>query len=278
MKQILSKLIPLDGTINTRDLGGYVTEDKRKVKYKKIVRTDALHQLSEKDISFLLDEYHPSFDIDLRSPREALSRPDKKIPGCLYISCPISEDLNNRAIAKHVDYQIDDKSLSGIISYIYQLDENGDISTAMESVYEEFVLTEFGQKHYSLFFKTLLKNEIGSVLFHCADGKDRAGIASALFLSVLGVPFSDVLNDYLMTNIYTKNKAEHREKQLREIYHVKDEVLISSVKAIAGVRDNWLKAAFKAIETHYQSLENYFHKALNFSAEEIIKLKDIYLE
>ena len=278
MESTLSKRIPLSGTINTRDLGGYKTVDGKTVKYKKILRTDALYRLSEEDIAYLVDNYHPSFDIDLRSPREASSRPDKKIPSCEYIPCPIAEDLNNRTEAEHLDYHIDDKSLSGIISYIYQLSPIGDISIAMESVYEEFVLSEFGQKHYSLFFKTLLRNKKGSVFFHCADGKDRAGIASALFLSILGVPFSDVLSDYLMTNIFTKKKAEEREKLLRETYQVKDEILISSVKAIAGVRDNWLRAAFKAIKTNYQSLNNYFNEALHFSSEEIIQLKDIYLE
>ena len=274
----LSERIPLEGTINTRDLGGYKTTDGRHIKYRKIIRTDALYDLTDNDINFLINNYHPTFDIDLRSPREYLSRPDRPIPNCQYVHCPITQDLNTKKESPHPDYHIDNPRLNGIIGYIYQLNEDGDISIAMEDVYQEFVLSPFGQKHYSLFFKTLLLNKDGTVFFHCADGKDRAGIAAALFLSILGVQFKDVLSDYLMTNIYTKEKADAREKELREIYHVKNETLIASVKAIAGVRENWLKAAFTAIKTKYHSLKNFFNTALNFSSKEIEKLKDIYLE
>ncbi|MCR4698124.1 MAG: tyrosine-protein phosphatase, partial [Bacilli bacterium] len=34
----LGKRIPLEGTINTRDLGGYITKDGRKVKYRRLIR------------------------------------------------------------------------------------------------------------------------------------------------------------------------------------------------------------------------------------------------
>jgi protein-tyrosine phosphatase len=39
--------------------------------------------------------------------------------------------------------------------------------------------------------------------FNCSAGKDRTGMASALILSVLGVPRETVLADYALTQVYT---------------------------------------------------------------------------
>ena len=51
--QELGKRIVLDGTINTRSLGGYETKDGRKIKERRIYRSDALVRISEKDKLFL---------------------------------------------------------------------------------------------------------------------------------------------------------------------------------------------------------------------------------
>ena len=39
-------------------------------------------------------------------------------------------------------------------------------------------------------------------VFHCLWGKDRTGIAAALLLTALGVPQSDVVDDYMLTETF----------------------------------------------------------------------------
>jgi protein-tyrosine phosphatase len=56
--------------------------------------------------------------------------------------------------------------------------------------------------HYTDMFVRLVANE-GPLAFNCSAGKDRTGMASALILSVLGVPRDTVLQDYALTEIYT---------------------------------------------------------------------------
>ena len=52
------------------------------------------------------------------------------------------------------------------------------------------------------FFRILLKTDPGrgAVLWHCVDGKDRAGLATMFLLSALGADKQTILEDYLMSN------------------------------------------------------------------------------
>ena len=66
----LSKRINLEGTINTRDLGGYEGFEGKHIVFNRLIRTDSLSQLTKNDINFLVDNYNPKWDIDLRSEDE----------------------------------------------------------------------------------------------------------------------------------------------------------------------------------------------------------------
>ena len=44
--------------------------------------------------------------------------------------------------------------------------------------------------------------EFGPAVYHCAGGKDRTGIISALLLGLAGVDRETILDDYTMTSIF----------------------------------------------------------------------------
>jgi len=50
-----SRLVPLSGTTNFRDLGGYVGHNGRSVQWRKLFRSDHLGALTSKDILLLSD-------------------------------------------------------------------------------------------------------------------------------------------------------------------------------------------------------------------------------
>ena len=52
------------------------------------------------------------------------------------------------------------------------------------------------------------------LLFHCAAGKDRTGVAAALLLGLLGVPDETILDDYELT---TAHSPPHRLAALRPV-------------------------------------------------------------
>ncbi len=60
-------------------------------------------------------------------------------------------------------------------------------------VYERML--RMGQAAYLTLFETIAETE-GGLLFHCAAGKDRTGVAAALMLSLVGVADEVIVEDY----------------------------------------------------------------------------------
>lgn len=275
--QELGKRIPLEGTINTRDLGGYETRDGHTIKYKRIIRTDYLGHLSDEDVRFITENLQARYEVDMRGFDEIKRNPNREVPGLTLLHMPIQEDLNKGYdLNPHTHYEIEDKAIRGTVDYIFRMDFNGDLTYAFERVYRDF-LKPFGCHHYEEFLRLCIKNKEGSILFHCADGKDRSGLAAALLLTCLGVDRETVIQDYLKTNENTKKKAEYRENYLRNTCHIEDDTVINSIKMIAGVRRNWLEAAFDEMEKQSGSVENFIHEKLHLSDEDLQALRDNYL-
>ena len=67
--------LALEGTYNTRDIGGYATGDDRQTRWGVYLRSDSLHQLSEDDRQ-RLREYGLRTVVDLRRNREMHQEPN----------------------------------------------------------------------------------------------------------------------------------------------------------------------------------------------------------
>ena len=271
--------IPLQGTINTRDLGGYTTKDGRKIKYKRLIRTDYLGNITPADIQYIQEELHPVYEVDMRCEDEIHAAPNKEIPGVTLLNYPIQEAHKKEKLVetKGPHFNIKDKGIRSTVEYLFRMDVNGDLTYAFEKVYRNMVLP-YGQKNYEAFLRLCQKNKEGCILFHCADGKDRSGLAAALLLLMLGVDKETVIEDYLKSNENTKVKGERREKYLREEAHIEDENIINSIKMVAGVRRNWIEAAFDEMTKIAGSVEAFIKNNLHFSDEDIKELQDNYLE
>lgn len=68
--------LPLKGTVNSRDLGGYETTDGRRLKRGKIFRSDHLARLTDGDIAFL-QRLKIQCVCDFRTSAEVRKRPDR---------------------------------------------------------------------------------------------------------------------------------------------------------------------------------------------------------
>lgn len=273
----LGERYPLEGTLNTRDLGGYKTIDGHHVKWHRLIRTDALTRITPNDISFLKNELGARYDVDLRGENERKNQPEIKIPDCTYVILPVQDDLNKSLpMHPHEPFIIGRPDVQGTVDFLFRVNPDGDVTKAFEKNYETF-LAPYGQRAYARFMRLCLLNKEGSVLFHCSDGKDRAGVGAALLLSALGVDRETIYQDYLKTNEYTLKKAQEREKYLREECHIENETVIRSIVTIAGVRRNWLEAVFRLIDNE-GGIEKYLNDHLDFSKEDIEELKKNYLE
>ncbi|WP_315773346.1 tyrosine-protein phosphatase [Rhodococcoides kroppenstedtii] len=89
----------------------------------------------------------------------------------------------------------------------------------------------------------------GTVLVHCAAGKDRAGWTVATVLRAAGVTDSDILADYLRSNDAVSALRDHVLSHGVPPEHIADDLL--------GVREEYLRAGLDAVDAAHGSFDNY---------------------
>lgn len=160
----------LSQTLNTRDLGGYVTGDRRTTAYGVFTRSDKLRELDREDTK-LLHHYNVTTIIDLRN--------DVEIADCPRALCN-DNSFDYHHCKMFGDGRLPDTPEEVAESYFKMADEKQSVKAIME---------------------VLLKAK-GCVLFHCSAGKDRTGVLSALLLLLAKVPQTDIVADYIATQAY----------------------------------------------------------------------------
>lgn len=263
--------IPLDGIFNTRDLGGMESSDGRKILPGRLIRSGELFNLSEKDKDVLVDSYSLKKVVDFRTGAERREKPDPVLRGVEYIWAPI---MSEETMGITHDEESDRDVIAELFKYLQE--KQITITDYMTGIYKILLSTDQAQREYSRFFKELISNKDGSVLWHCSAGKDRVGIGTALLLSALGIPRDLIIKDYMMTNTFTNDEYESTVKALKA--HNAPEAVLTGIEAVFRVSENYMYASLKYIADNYGSAVNYIKGALGITEDEIKKLKNMYLE
>ena len=250
------RLLPMDGAHNTSELGGYKTTDGKSVKWGMLFRSDKLSDISGTDQEYLQNLGIKKI-IDFRSEEEKTEDPDIIPSGISYVEMPISVDGAMRSKIEAVLKGETDKEVKSFL-----IDANREFVTSYTDVYENFL-------------RGLIDDD-APTLFHCTAGKDRAGFAAAISLIALGVSREDVIEDYMKTNAFTKDRIEEILGQIKlmSLYQTDTEIL----RPLIGVERVYIETAFKTAEEKYGSLENFIRDGLNISDEDIQKLRNKFLE
>jgi protein-tyrosine phosphatase len=253
--------LPLQGAPNFRDLGGYTTADGRVVRWGKLYRTDALNELTDDDQRYL-ERLGIQRIVDFRIPDEAGEARDK-LPDSLrghYVNMPVGFNDGNYAefIRKIMSGDTQGLNLQGAL-------EQGNIKFVRE---------------FTPVFRDWLHGLVGTAdgaqVFHCTAGKDRTGLASALFLLALGVPEDQVMQDYLASNVYLKDKNEKSLWKMRIFSFGRADT--EGVKPMMEVRRSYLQAAFDTMRQDYGSIDNYLRDGLGVDDAFREQLRARYLE
>lgn len=255
---------------NARDLGGYKTIDGRTVKTGLLIRSGRLSNASKEDIHILKDLYHLNAVVDFRIIRERIDSPDVKIDGVTYYTLPLVDDKSPMVGGVHKRSANNQNPLSYFIDVIKQGHGKSDM-------YVKLFKSERFQKGMTSFFQILLNSDgEHSILWHCAAGKDRAGSAAALTLLALGVDKETVLTDFDLSNIAYNEWIQKRLTQVSRI--TRDPEILTVVRSLSGVNADYMRNAIDATILDYGSIENYLEVCMNVTKEDIVKLKDMYLE
>ncbi|MFG1697582.1 tyrosine-protein phosphatase [Nonomuraea sp. NPDC049309] len=165
---------------NFRDVGGYRAAGGRAVKWRRLYRADSLGWLAGDD----LDAYRAlgvRSVIDLRHPFEVEKAgrvPESECP--LYLNLPIEGrrwDLTPYTEEVGVPRYLADRYLE---------------------------ITEDGVANLRAALETIAQADNAPVVVHCAAGKDRTGVLTALVLSLVGVHDDDIVADYALTGLATE--------------------------------------------------------------------------
>lgn len=170
MQEPDSRLVRLDGCFNFRDLGGYATRDGRRVRWRRLYRSDALHHLSDADLRHVRDDLGVRTIVDLRSSAERSGE-----SASLLAAPPVQ--------VHHVP--LFDRERSGSTP-----------SLPLAEIY--LMLLRFAREPIANAVRVLASSS-DPALFHCAAGKDRTGIVAAVLLGALGVRDEDIVEDYATT-------------------------------------------------------------------------------
>jgi protein-tyrosine phosphatase len=242
-------VVPLEGGSNFRDLGGHRTADGRTVRRGHVYRSAHLGGLTDADRSSL-GRLGVKTIVDLRGRNEAAETPH------------LIDGLACRVVGAHIEPQLGEKIRDAVA----------------DGTASPFLVMGFLTDHYREYprrcapgfrtlFATLSDGQHRPLVFHCTAGKDRTGFASALLLSLLGVHWDDVMEDYLRTNdLWTGHIGRYPELD------------IDTRAAIVEARQPYLEAAFAVVRDDYGSAEMFAEKALGLDAAARERLRADLLE
>jgi protein-tyrosine phosphatase len=257
------------GIVNARDLGGYKTTDGRMVKPGLLIRGASLATAKDTDLA-LLSELHAVKVIDFRTDFEKRGKENRPLPGTTYICLPIqpvdSEDTP-KEMTQHKTFDIS--------KLIMMAAFNEKAKAIAREMYPSLVMRPDCQRQFAAFLREVVETQDGAVYFHCTQGKDRTGFASAYLLSALGVDRETVIADFDKTNlVYAKDVRKYCRK-VRFLGGKEEELAV--VKAFIGANtDNFIKA-LDLIDAEYGSMDVYLRKVLGLTETDFETLKERYL-
>ena len=258
--------LPVEGQNNFRDLGGYRTIDGRYVRWGRLYRSGQLANLTDRDYAYL-QPLGIRLVCDVRSGDERTRQPTRW-PGDApeFLLTPIGADANGR-----------NNRTEELRRLLVDRAGPDQMRTFMKSVYPD--MPSLAAPQFQRILTRLLSVEGASVV-HCSAGKDRTGIFSALLLLTLGVPRETVIEDYLLTNRYVlAGDAIARTAVAYQKLLALDQVPpIETLRPIMSVERSYIESALESIDEHYGNFDEYRHKELHFSDDDVEKLRARYLE
>lgn len=122
-----------------------------------------------------------------------------------------------------------------------------------------------------------LEADAPPILLHCAAGKDRTGIASALLLHALGTPFEVIEEDYLETqNRLTEPVRARGAAFMRKA--IDGELNPESLDMVLGVRRDFLEHAFSWMTRKYGDPDAFLRAESGLSDQRRARIRDRLLE
>lgn len=262
MKQQLSlKTMP-----NLRDFSAYKTTDGKRIKPKTLYRSECPQGASEQDFKALFSTNGLNIGavIDLRNSYE-ITRDQYKIenPAVNYTHIDIAD-------IEYLKTIFFTKGMDGF----FELHDTQGFDKAVLELYAQYASNAHIKNMLRQFFDILLSPKTNIALFHCVSGKDRTGMASVILMMMLGFSRSDIITDYLLSNV--KLLSQNLEKFEKARKAGKDSEYVKKLQRITIVNPQNLTVFWEAMQKQYPT-EQAFFDSFGMTGQKIEQLKQKYL-
>ncbi len=218
----------LKTTQNTRDLGGYRTKDGTLTKEEVLLRSDVQNYPGEEDYDYL-KRHKITTIIDMRSARDVARRPS--------------------GFAEK----------EGFVYYNLQIEEGSGVPESMAAVPGSYMKIASAKAMPEVF--RCIANAKSGVMFNCTAGKDRTGVVSAILLLHAGVSDKDIVDNYVLTKEYGRERLKLVHKNFPEVD-----------MSIVTPCEMFMEEFLRLFREKYEDAENYF-KCIGLDDEEIHRIQ-----
>ncbi|MNR10314.1 hypothetical protein D3C85_1265590 [compost metagenome] len=133
----------------------------------------------------------------------------------------------------------------------------------------------FGNPAYQQLTQLLSHTDNGAIVQHCAVGKDRTGVGSALVLFALGADEATVVEDYLLTET---TLATFREQMLDQLSIRLSDSALGQFAYVLSAREEFLMTALGCIRDQYGSTDRWLEAEYGLGQSQRAALQAFYLE
>lgn len=253
------RLLPIHGTRNFRDLGGYETTDGRIIKTGMLFRSDKLSHLEEAGLTEI-GELNLKVITDLRSDEERKQEPNQLPQNVDYTVLPINDKpVDIRKISRKIIMgRVDEAEVMNLLDH------------------RRFITNSAHRKSWGEWVKSLMEESNTPQLFHCTSGKDRTGYGAAIVMLTLGVDKDTVMTDFLFSNKVLKGYNDATIVSIEKRVGKRDSLEI--IRKVMGVSRETMEATFAQMETDFGSVDGFIRDGLGIDDATRQKLQDKFLQ
>ena len=253
----------LEGAPNFRDVGGYGAAKGFRVRRGLVFRSGHLANLTDADLESLRNlgiktviDFRPLYEKDMSGHNRM---PD----GINYVPIPIGDP----AMAPEVKRALVDGDFTSL----------PDLHDANRTLIRDFS-DQLGEA-----LRLIADPDNLPIVFHCIGGKDRTGMTAAILLTLLGVPWSGVLDDYMSTNGRLGRNDADQDAFLEKLFEERDWEAVpaagrTALRRFFVLEESYLEAAWDEVERVAGSFCGYAHRYLKLSDELIDRMRTELLE
>jgi protein-tyrosine phosphatase len=241
----INRNLDFEVTYNVRHLGGYRTRDGSETR-PEIIRAASLHRLTDAGVeSFVAHGITTVVDLRSEKEREEFATPNMSAHGVRHLFAPVVHgDASPGSFAE------------GFAGFA--------------PIYQGFL--EHGGEAFRTLFGAIAASH-GGVVFHCAAGKDRTGVAAALLLELAGVADDDITSDYARSEALLREGIAKVQPQPPAAPPSRFAALDDETRAkLLGSPPAYIVQTLAYIRGRWGSARGYMH-AIGLSRDEIMALR-----